>query len=402
MTKAIMKILFINHEFPPVGGGGGVGTCQIAEELGKYHDVDVITSSFRGLKNYERKHNINIYRVPIINRKDKNTATLLSWLSFLPFCLWKGVKLVKQNRYDLVNTHFAIPSGLIGVILSKLFKIPHVLTIIGGDIYDPSKQSSPHTNRILKQIIKKILIETDRVVAISTDIKKRALKYYAKRDKLDIAVIHYGLVKPIYKKISRTELDLSNENVLIISIGRLIKRKGLQYLIQALGKLKVENIELLIIGDGPERDNLVKLSKKEGISHIVNFLGPVWGEKKYQYLSISDLFVLPTLHEGFGIVFLEAMHCGLPIITTDNGGQTDFLTDGENGFLVPVKNVDILAERLYLMCNDSNLRQKISNTNRNGIKNFYIETTARKYEKLFRQMLNNEKYISKNKLGGSI
>lgn len=379
-----MKILFINYEYPPVGGGGGVGTSQLAEELAKYHDVDVITSSFKGLKRYEIQNGVNIYRVPILNRKEKDTATTISMISFLPFSVLKGIKLILKKRYDVINTHFAIPSGPTGIILSKLFGIAHVLTIIGGDIYDPSKKLSPHNNKILRKIVKNVMKKSDRIVAISSDTKNRGLKFY--NNKLEIDVVHYGLVAPSYKNIDRNELGLNNTDFVIISIARLVKRKGFQYLIQAISKIENKNIKLLVIGDGPERNNLIKLSKEMGIGSKVSFIGPIWGEKKYQFLSISDLFVLPSLHEGFGIVFLEAMHCGLSIVATNNGGQTDFLVDGRNALLVPIKDSYALAEKIIELVEDKVIRSEMSSANRKDVQNFYIEKIAQKYMKIYEEV----------------
>ena len=386
-----MKILFINHEYPPLGGGGGIVTFQIARELVNRHKVDILTSGFKGLKNNEIEDGINIYRVPVLNRKSRDTATFLSWLSFFPMSLWKGIKLVKQNRYNVINAHFAIPSGLIGIILSKLFNIPNILSIHGGDIYDPSKKHSPHKHYFLRKIISYVMNKSDKIVAQSNDTKKRALQYY--KVKKEIEIIPLGLIKHSFNKVDRKNLALSDEDFLIISIGRLIKRKGLQYLFYAIQKLGNKRLKLLIMGEGPEKESLKMLSQKLGLEGQVKFLGFVSEEKKYQYLSVSDLFVLPSLHEGFGIVFLEAMHCGLPIITTDTGGQTDFLKDGENGFLVPVGDVDSLAEKINLLYNDSGLRRKISDTNRKDVKNFYSETMAGKYENIFNQTLNNKMQI---------
>lgn len=358
---------------------------QLAKELVKRHRVDILTSGFKDLKTNEIDDGINIYRVPVLNRKSKDTATLLSWLSFFPTSLWKGAKLIKQNRYDVINSHFAIPSGLIGIILSKLFNIPSVVSLHGGDIYDPTKKYSPYKHFYLRKIVSYVMNKSDEVVANSNDTRKRAFEFY--NVKREIEVINLGLIRPSFDRVTRKNLELSDDDFLITSIGRLIKIKGLQYLLQAMHKLENKRLKLLVMGDGPEKKTLKMLSKKLGLEGQAEFLGFVGGERKYQYLSVSDLFVLPSLKEAFGIVFLEAMHCGLPVITTTTGGQTDFLKDGENGFLVPVGDVDALAEKINLLCNDSNLRQKMSNKNRKDVKNFYSEKMAERYEKLFNQTL---------------
>ncbi len=380
-----MRILMLNYEFPPLGGGGGIACYQLAKELAKKHTIDYLTTGFKGLKKYENIEGINIHRVPVLNRQELSTATFSSMVSFFPSSLWKGISLCKKNNYDLINTHFAIPSGPTGIILSKLFKIPHVLTIIGGDIYDPSKRLSPHKNIVLNRIISYIVNKSDKVIAISKDTKERTIKYYEVEKEINI--VHYGLELPNFEKHTRSELGLSDDDFILIAVGRLIKRKGLKYLIKAIEKLDDGRIKLLIIGDGPDKENLKALSRELKIDSQVNFLGPIWGDKKFQYLHASDVFVLPSLHEGFGIVFLEAMYCGLPIITTNYGGQRDFIIDTENGFLVPVGNVDALADKIRFLLTNEKVRHKISKNNKRHIKDFYISNMANKYEEIFKRTL---------------
>ena len=100
------------------------------------------------------------------------------------------------------------------------------------------------------------------------------------------------------------------------------------------------------IGEGPEKENLSMLVEKAGIKDRVKFLGYVSDEEKYRYLKISDLFILTSIHEGFGIVFMEAMYCGLPIVCTNHGGQVDFLKDEENAILIDVGDVDACTDAI--------------------------------------------------------
>jgi glycosyltransferase involved in cell wall biosynthesis len=143
----------------------------------------------------------------------------------------------------------------------------------------------------------------------------------------------------------------------------------------------------LVIGDGPEEAHLRDLSRTLGLSSQVDFLGAIWGDRKFQYLAAADMFVLPSAHEGFGLVFLEAMHCGLPVIAGASGGQTDFLRDGETGFLVPVGAVEVLAERILHLANDERLRRRMSEFNAQYVKRFHISGVAARYEALFSEVI---------------
>ena len=378
----------INYEFPPLGGGGGIACYHIARKLAKNHHVDYLTTGFRGLQKFEVVDEINIHRVPVLGRKELSTATFLSMLTFFPSSLLEGIKLCRRHEYNLIWTWFVIPSGVTSVLLSKLFSVPHILTIIGGDVYDPSKRWSPHKFSPIRKIVNWIMNNSKIITSISTDTKRRALQYY--KTNTAIKPVPLGFVKPDFKKVIRRDLGLSDEDIILISVGRLIKRKAYEYAIQAVSKLPYQNIKYLIIGDGPEEDNLRELAKELKVDEKVEFLGFVSEEKKYQYLSCSDIYILSSLHEGFGICLLEAMHSGLPIIATNNGGQTDFLEEWENALLVPIKDSEILAEKIIELIENKNLREEIAENNKKDIKKFYIEDTAKEYEKLFLQYKQDE------------
>ena len=371
----------LSYEFPPLGGGGGVACYHIARELAKTHSVDYLTTAYKGLPKFEVVDGINVYRVPVLGRKELSTATLMSMLTFFPSSLLKGIQLCKSNQYDVINTHFVIPSGPTGIILSKLFKLPIVMSIHGGDIYDPSKKSSPHKHFLLRKIINLLLNHSDEIIAQSNNTKNNANKYYSP-DK-EIAVIPLGFVVPEFEETTREDLNLSDEDFVLISVGRLVERKGYEYAIRAISKLSHRNVKYLIIGDGPEEEILKKLVRNLGLDDKVEFLGFVSEEMKFQYLSISDIYVLSSLHEGFGICLMEAMHCGLPIVSTNNGGQTDFLVDGENALMVPIEDGEAIANQIENLMSNEILRFKMSEINAEDIKKYYIENVTSKYEYIF-------------------
>lgn len=375
-----MRILILNYEFPPLGGGGGRVSQNLAEEWSHQgHQVDVVTSHFKNLPKFEKQSGFNLYRVSILGRKDIYTATFISMLSYLFSGFLKGWQLCRKDKYDVINTHFAIPTGPLGVFLSKIFRIKNILDIHGGDIYNPTRKISPHKNILFKQIVQWVLNNSDKIIAHSEDIKKQAIKYY--QPMKEIIVIPLGF-KPIkFKKVNRRELRLKDNVFYLISIGRLVKRKGYDYLIKALQSLD-SNVQLLLIGEGPERKRLESLAENLGISDRIKFLGFVSDEKKFQYLSVSDLYVLPSLHEGFGIVLQEAMYCGLPIITTKCGGPKDFLEDKKNALFIDSKSVNSCVATIQELKNNKDLAHRIGQTNKEKIKEFYIDKMAKKYLQL--------------------
>lgn len=385
MEDKKLRILIVNYEFPPLGGGGGVATYDLALEWKKAGQVDVLTSNFADLPSYENMDGINVYRTRIFFRKSRDAATFISMLSYVFTGFFKGISLARKNRYDVINTHFAVPSGPLGYILSRIFRIPNVLSLHGGDIYDPSKKLSPHDSFIFSRVVKFILNAADRIVAQSTNTRDNAIKYY--NPAKDVEVIPLAFHPPAEVKVSRKELNLEKDMFYVITVGRLIKRKSLQTLIRAMGIIKKKNIRLLIVGDGPEREYLDSVVKETGTSGRITFLGFLDDMDKYRYLKASDLFALTSLHEGFGIVFMEAMHTGLPIVCTNHGGQVDFLKQRENAILIDVGDVEACAKGILELEKNAGLYKKISAGNKIKIKDFYAENVAKQYINIFNELI---------------
>ncbi len=381
-----LRVLIINYEFPPLGGGGGVATYDLALEWAKKGEVDVLTSSFKGLPAFEKVENINIHRVKVWFRKSRDAASFTSMLTYLPYAFFKGISLFRSRHYDVINTHFAVPSGPLGYLFGRMFKTPNVLSLHGGDIYDPSKKMSPHNSFFFKRVVRFILRKADAVVAQSSNTRENALKYYSPGR--EISVIPLAFHPPRLPKVTRKELGLSKEDFVLVAIGRIVKRKALDVLISALGQISDSRIRLFILGDGPERETLQEQARSLGLENRVAFLGYVSEEDKYRYLAAADLFALTSMHEGFGIVYMEAMHCGLPIICSDHGGQVDFLTHEKNALIIEVGNVEQCARHILRYQKDRKLYDTCSRNNRVKVQDFYAEAIAGQYLDLFHKLVN--------------
>lgn len=380
-----MKLLICNYEYPPLGGGGGVVTAQLVDQLAKRHDVTVLTSRAFGLPEESVENGARILRVPVLGRTKKAAGSLPSLLSYVPMAIRRGKDLMRSTSFDVINTHFAVPTGPVGDILARKAGIPNILSVHGGDLYDPSKWMSPHRHFALRHLIRGLLKRAEYVVGQSKNTNANVGQFYT--SDVEPVLIPLGIERPNFQRVSRADFDLKEDDVLLVTVGRLVARKALDQLLEIMANLRGQKAKLLVVGTGPEEGALAAKASELGVERHVLFMGALSDQEKFDLLNLSDLYVSSSQHEGFGLVFLEGMAAGLPVVCYDHGGQTDFLVDGETGYLVSLNDKEKLAARIQELVVDRALRQKIAKFNQERVEHYFIETMASAYEELFEEAL---------------
>ena len=380
-----MRILFCNYEYPPLGGGGGVINALLAEEMAKHHEVTVLTSQGRELPPVTLEKGVRVVRAPVFFRKQEAVASLVSMLSFLPMGVRTGKELLRRNEFDVINTHFVLPTGPVGDALSRYAGIPNVLSLHGGDLYDPSKWTSPHRHPALRGWIRRLLKRSERVVVQSSNTLGNLHRFYD--PEIESVQIPLAINRPKIGAALRSEYGLKRGEVLFVTVGRLVARKAIDQLIVLMEILREKNLRLLILGEGPLASSLKEEAVKRNLGDRILFLGHVQEDEKFRILQMADVYVSTSQHEGFGLVFLEAMASGLPIVCYDHGGQTDFLRNQDTGFLVPLNNQIVFREACELLVQNPEMRKTIGETNRIRVEEFYIDRCALKYENVFSEVV---------------
>jgi len=377
-----LKILFVNYEYPPLGGGGGVVMGALARELARRHEVTVLTSRALGLASVSVEGGVRIIRAPVFFRRQFAVANFPSMLAFLPSGVAKGLALLRSGHFDVVNTHFVVPSGPVGQLLARVAGAPNVLSVHGGDLFDPSKQSSPHRHAWLRVPIRHMLNDADEVVGQSRDTVRHVAEIYGVGRPIEL--IPLGIERPpVVAGATREELGLPPDAFVMVTVGRLVARKSTLQLVHALASSARADAHLVVVGDGPDTVALQSAASAAGVAERVHLLGHVSDAQKYRALAAADIFVSTSQHEGFGLVFLEAMAFGLPVVCYDRGGQTDFLKSRETGHVIKLNDLADFTRALVELHDQPALRREIGRNNLQRVEAFFIDRCAERYEGVF-------------------
>jgi N-acetyl-alpha-D-glucosaminyl L-malate synthase BshA len=368
-----MRIVILVWLFPPrFIGGTEIATYNIAKHLAKRgYDVHIVTSWAKGLPKKSFEQGFHIHRI---------YAPRIRILGSIKWCI-HVLLLLKRLRPDVIHTQ-GMGMSLDCFFAKMLFEKPYIIWGQGSDVY--------LSWRFKGMISRLVLKNADAVIALTKDMEKRMKKFCNRY----IHVIPNGIDLKVFEKSSPRKLlpnlQITNSERILLFVGTLRPVKGLKYLIQAMNILRntgVEKVKLIIIGDGEERQALKHLVKQLHLEDRVIFVGKIPNEKVPNYMTIADIFVLPSLSEGFPIVTLEAMASGLPIIASRIGGMPEIVEDGVNGFLVEPANPRDIAEKVTFLLKDEELRGRISKKNKEKIKNYSWEKIIEKLEEIFLEVI---------------
>jgi len=358
--------------------------AAMARTLARRHEVTVLTSRAAGLAAEESDAGVRVIRVPVLFRRKLAVANFPSMAAYLPMGFWRGLRLGRERPFDIINTHFAVPTGPLGQWLSRRLAVPNVLSVHGGDLYDPSKASSPHRHAFLRGAVARLLRKADTVVAQSRDTARNVERIYGVNRAVELVPL--GIDRPPQEiEAHRAEFSLPASAFVMVTAGRIVARKASTQLLETLKHLP--QAWLVVIGDGPEAELVKRRAAELGVAERLRMLGYVSDEMKYRALRVSDVFVSTSQHEGFGLVFLEAMAYGLPVVCYNRGGQTDFLSTPGTGAVISLNDIAAFNGAVRELADSPARRAVIRAHNLALVESYFIDRCAERYEQVFESAL---------------
>ncbi len=364
-----MRILILNYEYPPLGGGAAVATAALAQGLAERGvRVDVVTAGaettgqsrapWLPAESFEEGR-LTLYRVRS-RRTGVHQAGMADAASYLAAALPLIRKLMRGHRYDAVHVFFSLPTGALLPLLD-LRGIPVVVSLRGSDVpgYDPHNRPLQLVHRLLAPLTRWIWRRADQVVAVCDDLGQLALRTCPD---LSYSVVPNGVDLTLFHPPAGAAREAGRLRCL--AVARLIERKGLGDLIRALALLERGRFDLEVVGSGPDEHLLRGLAAQLGVAREVHFLGALDRSQVALRYREADLFTLPSSAEAFGNVFAEALASGLPIVGSSIGGIPDLVEHGTNGLLVRPGDVNALAGAIRYLADDPDLRRQMAVRNR--------------------------------------
>jgi len=355
--------------FPTFGGSGIIAT-ELAHLLAKKHETHLI--SYDKPVRLEKDGDVSFHKVELLEYPLFERVPCCYSLALAS----KLAYIIKSYKLDIIHAHYAVPNAVSAYLAKKICKdsAKVVTTLHGTDSYLVGSHPS------YKEVTQFSMQQSDGLTTVSEYLKERTMTEF--NISKEIKVIP-NFVDP--QEFRRLEKDREQKIVCHSSNFRPLKR--IPDIIKAFRIVSREiNCKLLLIGDGPERPKAEKLAKNLGISNRVHFLGNV--KNVQEILGKSDLFLLPSEDESFGLAALEAMSCEVPVVASNIGGLKELITHGVDGYLITVGDVEALAEYSLKTLQDPKLQEEFGkNARQKVLKKYTPDKIVPRYENLYNEIL---------------
>ncbi|WP_430790443.1 glycosyltransferase [Virgibacillus flavescens] len=401
-----MNILIISHMYPSKTKEiNGVFVHEQVKELIKQgHNVKVVSpvpfvpSLLKQLspkwKNYDATP-----ATDVIDTVEVHYPTFIALPKRINFHrsgqrMYHGIKktvadIYKEFKFDVIHAHVALPDGAAAVQLAQDFNVPLITTIHGQDL-----QHTIHKDLKCRNQVTQVLTESSNTILVSHKLNTIRKKFFPEIEDGKCTVIHNG-VAPLFLEPTKQPVSTTNQtDIKILCVANLLQPKGIDFSIKAMAKIveNYPNMTYQIIGVGPEADTLYRLVKKLGLENNVVFLGAKSREEVSRYMNESDIFLLPSWNEAFGVVYIEAMASGIPVIGCKGEGVEDIVDSGVDGYLVDPKDVDDIVRVTTELVANPTMRLEMGKAARIKVENnFTWEKSAAKLIDVYTKYVSDQR-----------
>jgi len=383
-----MRALFLAHVFPrTLDDSMGAFLLQLAEALAAREiEIEAIAPHAQNLAGDETLGATRVHRFHYAPASWERLAyagtmhelvargvgnKILFALFNLAFLL-KTIFVIRATRPNVLHAHWWLPGGLVAALVSLGMHIPFIVTTHGTDV------EMLRRNRWARPFARFVFGRASAITCGSSYMRAQLLELGV-ADANNVQVIPM----PVGSEFQITNYELRITN-LILTVARLTKQKSIDTLLDAIAL--VPNARLKIIGDGPERANLEKQTDDLGLRARVEFLGALPPHELPAHYTTCAVFALPSLREGMGVVFAEALLCGAPVIAANSGGATDIVRDGETGLLVPERDARALANAIEKFLNDRTLAERLATNGATWVRErFTRERVAEQFTRIYQK-----------------
>jgi glycosyltransferase involved in cell wall biosynthesis len=373
-----LKILFINYEYPPIGGGASNATFFMAKamkDLG--NEVSVMTAAFGELKGYSsEEENIHIYRIKA-KRAAKDRSNMIEMLSFVMSAFWQVGGIIRQQKIEKIIIFFSIPCGVLGPYIRWRWKLPYIISLRGGDV----PGTEPHLLKIhylIRPIRQYLMKKAKAIVANSKGLAELSQKY----DPFAVKIIPNGVDTHFFYP----EKSIKSKFYFLF-VGRFQPQKNLFVLLKSFANVLQnadnQDIMLVMVGDGFQKNELQNYAQQLGINHKIEWRGWLDKPSLRKTYQEADCVLNPSTYEGMPNVLLEAMACGVPAIASNIMGNDEVIKHGHNGFLFELSKPEDMVHYMMKMM-DKNLQSELAQNARCWVsENFSWHTVAESYANIF-------------------
>jgi glycogen synthase len=369
--------IFASAFFPSLGGVEEL-TRQLAHEYRRQgmEAIVLVNRWPRNLPVAEEIEGIPVYRIAM-RMPEYNLRVKLNYALGYLSARRDMLAILRRHKIGMLHVQCVSANGHYASIAAKARGLPLIVSAQGERTMDAERvyEKSPFINSVLRQL----LAEADWITACSRDTLEDLERYMGRRFTERASVVYNGIRLEDFEQGE----SFGYPKPYILGIGRHVQQKGFDVLIRAFAAAGLQGHDLLLAGDGPERKELEALARKLLVEAHVKFLGRANRSTTVALFRGCDFFVLPSRQEPLGIVNLEAMAAGKPVIASKTGGVPEIVADGETGTLVEPGNVEALTAAIKRMAGDAALRARMGAAGAERVKQFTWEAVASSYRKIY-------------------